>query len=109
MINIGEPATGITVLGKLICRINGSHVWSPEDFNEFTMDMDIGDEATLRCKRCNIKIVTIEKRRDDLKWTPHVKEAVLYELTDEAKKKLSTDNLKKGGKTNLDKFQEANK
>lgn len=94
------------MLGKLICRLNGSHEWSPEDFNEFTMDMDVGDEAILRCKRCNVKIVTIEKRKNDLKWTPHVEEAVLYEVTDKGKKLLDTENLKEGAKKNLDKFQE---
>ena len=92
----------------LLCKIKG-HDWSPEDYNELGKDMDVGDEVLIRCKKCNTKIVTIEKRQNDLKWTPHVEEAVLYELSDEAKKKLSTADLKKGGKTNLDKFQEANK
>ncbi len=102
LINIGVPSTSRSMLSEWICRIKGTHEWSPEDFNEFTMDMDIGDEAVLRCKRCNIKIVTIEKRRDDLKWTPHVKEAVIYEVNPEYTKQH-------GQKYDLDKFREDNK
>lgn len=105
MINIGEPTTRKSMLGSFFCRFKG-HDWNPEDFNEFTTDMDVGDEAILRCKRCNIKIVTIEKRQNDLKWTPHIEEATLYEVTDKGKKLLDTENLKEGAKKDFDKFQE---
>lgn len=89
------------IVGKIDCYM-GMHEWSPEDLNEFTPDMDIGDEATIRCKRCNTRIVTIEKRRDDMKWTPHVKEAIIYEV--------NPDYVNKHGKSHdFNKFQEENK
>lgn len=104
---MGEPATGKPMLGWIVGKIDclsGIHDWSPEDLNEFTKGgMNVGDEATIRCKRCNRQIVTIEQRADGaMKWTAHVKEAVIYELTDEYKRK-------QGQKHDLDKFREDNK
>jgi len=83
--------------------MSGIHEWSPEDFNEFTPNMDVGDEATIRCKRCNTQIVTIEKKTNgDMKWTPHVKEAIIYEVNPEYTRKH-------GQRYDLGKFQEENK
>ncbi len=95
------------MLKGLLCKFKG-HDWSPEDFNEFTRDMDDGDEVTLRCKRCNTKVVTIEKlpRGGGMKWKAHIEEAILYEVTDKGKKYLDTENLIEGAKTDLDKFRE---
>jgi len=90
------------LIGKIDCY-SGIHDWSPEDFNEFTKGMDIGDEVTLRCHRCNTQVVTIEKKPNgDLKWTPHVKEAEIYEVNPEYTRKL-------GQKHDFSKFQEDNK
>lgn len=90
------------LIGKINCR-SGIHDWSPEQFNEYMEDMDAGDEATLRCKRCNRRVVTIEKLSDgSLKWNPHVKEAVIYEVNPEYVKK-------QGQKYDLNKFREDNK
>jgi len=89
------------LMGKIDCY-SGNHDWSPEDLNEFTPRMDIGDEATIRCHRCNKQIVTVEKRAEDMKWTPHVKEAEIYEVNPEYTKQH-------GQKYDFDKFQEANK
>ena len=90
------------LVGKIDCY-SGNHDWSPEDFNEFTPRMDTGDEATIRCHRCNKQIVTIEKKSNgDMKWTPHVKEAVIYEVNPEYTRK-------QGQRFDLDKFREDNK
>lgn len=107
MINIGEPAIGKSMLGWLIDKINcrsGIHDWSPEDLNEFTPHMEVGDEATIRCKKCNTQIVTIEKlpHKGGMRWIPHVKEAVMYEVNPEYTRK-------QGQKYDLDKFREENK
>jgi len=89
-------------IGKIDC-LSGSHDWSPDEFNEVMGHMDTGDEATLRCKRCNKQIVTIEKLPNgDLKWSAHVKEAITYELSDEYKKE-------RGMKDDISKFREDNK
>ncbi len=89
------------MLGNIICRLT-SHAWDPEDINEVTYNMELGDEATLRCARCNKQIVTVEKSSSGLKWIPHDDEAILYDLTDEYK-------IKHGMKTDINKFREANK
>jgi len=91
------------IIGKLNCR-SGIHDWSPEDLNEVTQGhMEAGDEATLRCARCNKQVVTIEKLPDgSIKWTAHVKEAIIYEV--------SPDYINKHGKSHdFNKFQEDNK
>jgi len=95
------------MLGWLIDKINcrsGIHDWSPEDLNEFTQGgMDVGDEATIRCKKCNTQIVTVEKLSNgDMRWNAHVKEAVIYEVNPEYTKQH-------GQKYDLDKFREDNK
>jgi len=90
------------LIGKIDCY-SGIHDWSPEDLNEFTGGMEIGDEATIRCKKCNKQIVTIQKKPNgDMKWTPHVKEAVIYEVDPKYTKQH-------GQKYDFDKFQEDNK
>jgi len=102
LINIGEPATGKSMLGSLICRFT-DHVWDPEDLNEITGHMDVGDEAILRCRRCNTIVVSIEKLRDgNIRWNAHYDGAKLYDLTDEYKKE-------RGMKDEIDKFREDNK
>ena len=93
------------MLSSLICKLT-SHDWTPEDFNEFIPRMDVGDEATIRCHRCNKQIVTIEKKADGgMKWTAHDPESVLYELTPKGKREM----MKYGIKKNIDKFREENK
>jgi len=91
------------LIDKIDC-LTGVHDWSPEDLNEFTSNMDVGDEVTIRCKRCNIQIVTVEKLPNDkgLKWIPHVKEATIYEVHPDFTKEH-------GQKYDLSKFQEDNK
>jgi len=91
------------IIGKIDCYM-GVHDWSPEDLNEFTKGgMDIGDEATIRCKRCDTQVVTIEKLPNgSMKWNAHVKEAVIYEVNPEYTKQH-------GQKYDLDKFREDNK
>ena len=90
------------IIGKIDCLL-GTHDWSPDEFNDIMPNMDKGDEATLRCARCGTQIVTIEKLPNGgLKWSPHVKEAVLYELSDEYKRS-------KGIKHNIARFREDNK
>jgi len=94
------------MFSSIICRLT-EHLWSPEDFNEYTTKMDIGDEATTKCRRCGIRMSTIEKMPDgSLKWTAHHPDAVLYELTDEGKKLLDSEHLKRGMQTDLDQFRE---
>lgn len=90
------------ITGKIDCLL-GTHDWSPDEFNDIMGNMDTGDEATLRCARCHKQIVTIERLpTGGLKWKAHVKEAVLYDLSDDYKKNV-------GMKHELDKFQEDNK
>lgn len=89
------------MLGRFICKLS-DHVWSPEDLNEVTPDMEIGDEAVLRCRRCNMVVVSIEKTRKGMIWNAHYDGAVLYELSPKYKRD-------KGMKDDLDKFQEDNK
>ena len=90
------------ISGKIDC-LAGVHDWSPEDFNEVMNHMDAGDEASLRCHRCNKQIVTVEKLSNgDLKWIAHVEEAKIYELSDEYKKE-------RGMKQDIDRFRENNK
>jgi len=90
------------IIGKIDCLL-GSHDWTPEDFNEFMSRMGVGDEATIRCHRCNKQVVTVEKKADgSMKWTAHIKEAILYELSDEYKRA-------KGMEHDVDKFREDNK
>ncbi len=102
MINIGDPSTGKTMLGRLICRFT-DHVWDPEDLNEITGHMDVGDEAILRCRRCNTIVVSIEKLIDgNVRWNAHYDGAKLYDLTDEYKKE-------RGMKDDINKFREENK
>lgn len=96
------------MFGSFLCRLT-DHVWDPEDLNELTPDMDIGDEAVLRCSRCKMAVVTIEKTTQGIKWTPHYHGAVLYEVTEKGKKALANELLKRGINTDLDKFQEDNK
>lgn len=89
-------------IGKIDC-LSGVHDWSPEDLNEFTPHMETGDEATIRCHRCNRQIVTVRKKANgDMKWIPHVKEAVIYEVNPEFTRT-------EGQKYDFDKFQEDNK
>ncbi len=92
------------MLTSLICKLT-SHKWEIEDLNEVLEHMDLGDEATLRCERCNKQMVTVEKTRVGYKWQPHDKESVLYELTDKGKREA----MKYGIKKNIDKFREENK
>lgn len=101
MINIGDPTTAKSMLGRLICRLT-DHVWDAEDFNEITPEMEYGDEAVLRCRRCNMVVVSIEKTREGLKWNAHYDGAKLYDLTDEYKKE-------RGMKQDIDKFRDDNK
>ena len=89
------------MLGRIICKFT-DHVWDPEDLNEVTPDMEIGDEAVLRCSRCNVVVVSIEKTRKGVEWTAHYPGAVLYEVTDKYK-------TERGMKHDLGKFQEDNK
>ncbi len=90
------------MLGRIICKFT-DHVWDPEDLNEVTEHMEVGDEAVLRCKRCNAMVVSIEKLRDgNVKWNAHYDGAVLYDLSDEYKKE-------KGMNHDIDKFREDNK
>ena len=89
------------MLGRLICRLT-DHVWDMEDLNEVTPDMEIGDEAILRCSRCNMVVVSIEKTRKGITLNAHYSGAVLYDLSDEYKKE-------RGMKDDLGKFQEDNK
>lgn len=96
------------MLTSLICKLT-SHKWELEDLNEVLEHMDLGDEATLRCERCNKQIVTVEKTTMGLKWQPHDKESVLYELTPKGKKAFSTEMLRRGANKDLDKFREENK
>ena len=101
MINIGQTTTIKTMLGRLICRLT-DHVWDMEDLNEVTPDMEIGDEAVLRCRRCNTVVVSIEKTRDGITWNAHYSGAVLYEVNPEYTRK-------QGQKHDFNKFQEDNK
>lgn len=89
------------MLGRLICRLT-DHVWDMEDLNEVTPDMEIGDEAILRCRRCNMVVVSIEKTRKGITWNAHYDGAILYDLSDEYKKE-------RGMKDELNRFQEDNK
>ncbi len=99
---MGYPATGKSMLGRLICRLT-DHVWDPEDLNEVTEHMDVGDEAVLRCRRCNTIVVSVEKLRDgNVKWNAHYAGAVLYEVTDKYKREV-------GQKHDINKFREENK
>lgn len=102
MINIGDPTTVKSMLGRLICRLT-DHVWDAEDLNEVTDHMEVGDEAILRCRRCNTIVVSIEKLRDgNVKWNAHYEGAKLYDLTDEYKREV-------GMKQDIDKFRDDNK
>jgi len=92
------------MLSSLICKLI-SHIWDPEDLNEVLEHMELGDEATLRCERCNKQLVTVEKTRIGLKWTPHDIETQLYEVTPKGKEVL----MKQGLKKDIDKFREENK
>jgi len=90
------------ITGKINCLL-GTHDWSPDEFNDIMDKMDTGDEATLRCAKCNKQIVTIERlSTGGLKWKAHVKEAVLYDLSEDYKKNV-------GMKHEIDKFREDNK
>ncbi len=96
------------MLSKLICKLT-DHVWDVEDFNEITPDMEIGDEAVLRCRRCKVVVVSIEKTRKGFQWNAHYPGAVLYEVTEKGKKAFGTEMLKRGAEKDLDKFREENK
>ena len=96
------------MLTSLICKLT-SHQWDLEDLNEVLEHMELGDEATVRCRRCNKQMVTVEKTKMGLKWQPHDKESVLYELTPQGKKAFSTEMLRRGAEKDLDKFREENK
>jgi len=89
------------MLGRLICKLT-DHVWDMEDLNEVAPDMEIGDEAVLRCRRCNMVVVSIEKTRKGMTWNAHYDGAVLYEVTDKYKRE-------KGMKHDINKFRDDNK
>ncbi len=92
------------MLSSLICKLT-SHEWSPDDLNEVLEHMDLGDEATVRCRRCGKQMVTVEKTEIGLKWESHDEESVLYELTDKGKREM----MKHGINKNIEKFREENK
>ncbi len=89
------------MFGGLLFKLT-DHIWNMEDFNEVTPDMEIGDEAVLRCRRCNMVVVSIEKTSKGITWNAHYDGAVLYEVNPEY-------NRKQGQKHDFDKFQEDNK